>query len=199
MLLWLPQRCTLQFCIYLNILTPQNDLVVTPMCICRCTRVWHAVWKPHLSFCFSGYMGPGNVYFLLYLVHLYWDLFLPNWASTLTPYLLLCERRFMCFFCVFFFYWPESWISVQLFGLVGTVRVCWASAYVCMIAVTCGQSVVAAVGGTAGQPDNRVWRDLTFTTTIFTGPKSRVRLVATNPKKKKRKKKHMQKTLNASL
>lgn len=49
-----------------------------------------------------------------------------------------------------------------------------------MLAAVCGQSVVAAVGGTAGQPDNRVWRDLTSTTTIFTRPKRGVRLVATH-------------------
>lgn len=52
--------------------------------------------------------------------------------------------------------------------------------FVCALAAACGQSVVAAVGGTARQADNRVWRDLTSTTTIFTRPKREARLVATH-------------------
>ena len=50
-------------------------------------------------------------------------------------------------------------VAVQFFALALTLCVCVrACVRACLraLAVTCGQSVVAAVGGTAGQADNRV-------------------------------------------
>lgn len=46
---------------------------------------------------------------------------------------------------------------MQLFALVVCLCLCVrARMPACMLATACGQSVVAAVGGTAGQADNRV-------------------------------------------
>lgn len=148
--------------------SPLNNLVVTPMCICIMT--WCIC---ELCAKIKLYKVRECVCVLLYLACFNWDLciFRRYHTRPTSIWFYVNTDLPICFTGL------SHEFGCNNFALAKCVCLCVRTH---MLSPVCGQSVVAAVGGTAGQPDNRVWRDLTSTTTIFTRPKRGVRLVATH-------------------